>query len=353
MQQCSRVCSEEAVHMTTAADFNQTWGVYGHDWAVDQLRRSLLHDRIRHAYLVLGAEGVGKETLARGLAMALNCLEDDGSRRPCGVCRICRQIQSGNHADVLYSQVDATSGLLRIEELRTMTGRIALKPYDARFRIAIFRDFDRAQARAQDALLKTLEEPPPHAVLVLLAQAQESILPTIISRSQLIHLRPVRFDTLKAALMAHAGIDAELAALLAGLSGGRMGWALQALEDGKILEARSEALTLLESLLGKNRAGRFATAEELAKEKLSLTSLLELWQSYWRDLLHMCGGSGLPPVNVDHAAALARLASMITLDDALRALRATQTLLQALSTNANARLAMEIMFLDYPGLEHA
>ena len=327
-----------------------TWGVYGHEWAVEQLRRSIANERVRHAYLILGAESVGKETLARAFAMTLNCLNDDAAERPCGECRVCKQIMSGNHADVMYSQNDPNTGALKIEEVRSLASKTALKPFDARYRVAIFRDFDHAQARAQDALLKTLEEPPPHALLILLAQSPEPVLPTITSRSQTLLLRPVLTHVIQQALVEKYHADEGQAALLAGLSGGRIGWAIRALEDESLLEQRSSALDVLEQALGKNRAGRFALAEELAKDKLALPPLLELWQSYWRDTLHLAAGSEVAIANHDRADKLRRLAGMITQEDAVAALTATQTLMKTLDSNANVRLALEVMFLDYPGL---
>lgn len=328
----------------------QHWRVYGHDWAVEQFQRSLIHQRIRHAYLIVGAESVGKETLARTFAMALNCLHDDVLQRPCFECRICRQILSGNHADVLYSQSDPNSGILRIEEVRLMTGRIALKPFDARYRVAIFRDFDNAQPRAQDALLKTLEEPPPHAVLVLLARSQEPILSTITSRSQMIHLRPANAHDIHHTLTSIYAADDVHAELLARLSGGRVGWAIRSLEDEAALEQRSAALDLLEDILSKSRVGRFALAEDLSKDKLALIPLLELWQSYWRDLLLLVTDCGVDLMHTDRTAHLSRLAAQVSEAETLTALRATQTLLSTLKTNANVRLALEVMLLDYPGL---
>ncbi|MFW5692320.1 MAG: DNA polymerase III subunit delta', partial [Chloroflexota bacterium] len=125
------------------------WPVYGHDWAVDYLRRGMANTRVRHAYLITGTSGLGKDTLAHAFAMALNCTEPDESLRPCGVCSACKRTRSGNHPDILYTETDANTGALKIEAIRAVTSRIAMKPYDARYRIAIMRDFDRAQPRAQ------------------------------------------------------------------------------------------------------------------------------------------------------------------------------------------------------------
>lgn len=328
------------------------WPVYGHDWAVEHLRKALANNRVRHAYLITGTEAIGKETLARSFAMALNCTHEDESARPCGVCRSCKVIASGNHPDILYSELDSGTGALKIEEIRSVAGRIALKPYEARYRIAIFRDFDHARPQAQDALLKTLEEPPPQALLILLAPSTESLLPTINSRSQVITLRPVAAEAIRQALIQHRSASFEQADLLARLSGGRIGWAIRALEDVSILEQRATALDLLEQAVGMNRAQRFDMAENLSKDKLALHPLLELWQTWWRDAVLLCQGSNNEPANLDRQAALEQVANQISLEEARTALQATRTLLGNLGVNLNLRLALEVMFLDYPGLTH-
>jgi DNA polymerase-3 subunit delta' len=326
------------------------WPVYGHDWAVEHLRKSISHSRIRHAYLIVGSESIGKETLARALAMTLNCTHADEEARPCGQCSTCKRIASGNHPDIIYSELDGTSGALKIEEIRNVTSKIALKPYEARYRIAILRDFDHARPQAQDALLKTLEEPPPQALMILLAPSTESVLPTIASRSQVIHLRPLPTSVVHDVLVNEKQVPEEQADLLARLSGGRMGWVMQALTEPSMLEQRTEALNLLENLIPMNRAKRFEIAEGLSKDKLALYPLLELWQSYWRDVLLLCQGIGGNPANIDRQATLQQIASSTSADEALTALQATRTLLSSLATNLNLRLAIEVMFLDYPGL---
>ena len=155
------------------------------------------------------------------------------------------------------------------------------------------------------------------------------------------------------ALIQHKGASPEQAELLAGLSGGRIGWAIRALEDPSILEQRDHALTLLENLLDVTRAKRFEVADDLSKDKLALYPLLELWQSYWRDVVLMCENAPVPPANRDRGEAIERLSARLTADEALAALEATRTMLKMLSLNVNLRLALEVMFLDYPGLRKA
>lgn len=340
------------------------WNIIGHDWAVDHLRKSMEYRRVRHAYLILGAESVGKETLARAFAMALNCENPDPARRPCGVCSACLRIARGSHPDIVYAQHDPTTGALRIEEIRLVAGKLALKPFEARYRIAIFRDFDLARPQAQDALLKTLEEPSPAALLFLLAkstdsnlpstssgitQIPEAILPTITSRSQMLRLRPVPAAVIAAALIEQFGADEAQAALIAHVAGGRVGWAIRALADPELLEQRSAALDLLEHILAQPLTGRFKESEGLGKDRLALYPLLALWQTYWRDLLLLTEGAEVPLTNLDRADHLHALAQHCTPDEAFAALNATRSALHTLmTTNAQARLALDVMLLAYP-----
>lgn len=329
---------------------NHHWPVYGHDWAVEHLHKGIRNDRVRHAYLIIGTDSVGKMTLAQAFAMTLNCTHEDEAMRPCGGCRSCKLVQSGNHPDMLYSETDPNSGQLRIDAIRAITGRIAMKPYEARHRIAIFADFDHAQPRAQDALLKTLEEPPEYAVLILLAESLETVLPTITSRSQIIHLRPVPAEVIQDLLMTRFNCEEEQAELISRLSGGRIGWAIEAVQNPEILNQRQEALDLLEDVLKMNRSARFTLANQLGRDKQALVQLLELWQTYWRDVLLLAEKSLVKPCNVNHMSEMRQMVRLITPEDARTALRATQSLIQNLNYNLNTRLALEVMFLDYPGL---
>lgn len=326
------------------------WPVYGHDWAVEHLRRSMAHGRVRHAYLITGPDSVGKTTLATAFAMAVNCTHADETARPCGVCRSCRLIASGNHPDMVYSELDAGTGALKIEAVRSVTRALAMKPFEARYRVALLLDFDRAQPRTQDALLKTLEEPPPTALLIVVARSTGSLLPTITSRSQILPLRPVPLAETRAILAARFEAAPDRADLLARLSGGRLGWALDALRDPAVLAGRDEALDLLESLVEMNRARRFAAAESLSKDKQALGFVLELWQTYWRDVLLLIHDRRREPVNIDRQVGLQKLAIRFSADEALDALCATRTLLANLAYNLNLRLAVEAMLLAYPGL---
>ncbi|HEX2623593.1 MAG TPA: DNA polymerase III subunit, partial [Phototrophicaceae bacterium] len=326
------------------------WKVYGHDWAVDYLRKGIVHNRVRQAYLISGTPNIGKTRFAHAFAMALNCSHEDVNLRPCGECRSCKLVISGNHPDMVYSELDPNTGALKIEALRDVMRRLTLKPYEGRHRVAIISDFDRARGQAQDAILKTLEEPPPYAVILLLASSTEQTLSTITSRCQVVYLRPAATDVIRDTLINQYGAEAEHAILLARLSSGRIGWAIEALQDDAVLTQRETALNLLEEVIAMNRTARFDLAGDLSKDKNALPQLLELWQTYWRDLMLHAAGSPVKPANSDRLTHIERLMYKLNTEDAFQALKATQTLLSQLATNTNLRLALEVMMLGYPGL---
>jgi DNA polymerase-3 subunit delta' len=162
-------------------------------------------------------------------------------------------------------------------------------------------------------------------------------------------LRPAPVTAIEQALLAR-GAQPEAARLIAHLAGGRVGWALSTLEQPERLEQRTAALDLLDDLLSMDRAGRFRLSDDLGKDKLALIPLLELWLTYWRDLMLIASGAGIEVANIDRIAQLHQLAERISLQEAQQALRATQNLLETLHTNANVRLALDVLMLDYPGL---
>lgn len=340
--------------MTTPPAPPTNWMLYGHRWAVDFVRQSMAHGRTRHAYLITGTPQIGKSRLAHLFAMALNCESDEIAARPCFACPSCKRLVSGNHPDLIYAENDPRSGAIKIASVREVIRLLALKPFASRYRVALFYDFDFALGPAQDALLKTLEEPPPSAVLIIVARAPQNLLSTITSRCQQIPLRPLPTEEVHAALLAE-GADEAQADLLARLSSGRIGWALSALHQPELLQKRSENLDMLREIVEGSRALRFEKAQELdtlaGKEKLVLREILETWQTYWRDLLLLALRSPIKPCNVDRLVELQQLVQRIRPEEAEQALRATRTMIEeVLPTNASPRLALEVLFLDYPGL---
>ena len=296
---------------------------------------------------------LGKRTVALAVARALKCEEDHVRGRHCGRCRACRDISLSGDPDLILAAGD-DGAPLKIDAIRDVSRLLALKPYAARYRIAIFEDFDLVAPLAQDALLKTLEEPSARAILIVLANAAERVLPTIRSRAQAIPLRPAPLELVENALV-ERGCEPKHAQLIAQLSGGRIGWALNALQDDAHLAFRRETLDTLRGILDGGRLWRIKTADTMSQrvgnDKAAARAILEIWLTYWRDVLLQSHGCPVQPCNSDRADEIQALALGIAPKRAYDALAATRRTIEALSTNANIRLALDALLLDYPGLE--
>lgn len=322
-----------------------TFPVIGHDWAVAQLQRAFTNGRARHAFLLQGPASIGKTTLARSIAMALNCTNEP---KPCGECRACRLIASNGHPDIAIVEAERVGGTLKIDQIRELQRKLSLRPYEGRYRVAILRRFQEAQAAAQNAILKTLEEPAGNVVLILTAEEPSAILPTIHSRCQIFNLRPLSIASTIDALERSWGLAHDKASVLAHLSGGRIGWAVRSLEDEKELEFRQNAIDLLEQSLTSTRVQRFQLIEGLKLDKSRTLDLLDFWQTYWRDVMLLAAGSSAALTNVDREASMITVAQHVGQDEAQHALQATRTALIQLSGNANSRLCLEVLMLNYP-----
>lgn len=324
----------------------------GHDWALDLLRGAILHNRVGHAYLFSGPEQIGKTTLARHFAMALNCQAPDRAARPCGECRPCRLIAEDRHPDVRLVEAEVSGRgkrTLKIEEIRHLQRDLNLAAYEARHKIAILPHFDAATPGAANAFLKTLEEPPRNVVLLLTAAEADALLPTISSRCRIVALRPLSVTEIWEALASRWRIQEDEARRLAHLADGRMGWAIQAAQDDELLQAREQHLSLLDEALPARRVGRFALADALAKDADVLPHILRTWLTWWRDLLLLSWGNGDGPlVNVDRRDSLVALSRSWEPQAILKALQKTKEAIWQLQHNANTRLVMENLLLVYP-----
>lgn len=354
--------------------------IIGHQWAVDALRSAIEHDRVGHAYLITGPAQVGKGTLARTFAQALNCTAEPPDDRPCGNCRSCRLIVAGRHPDVKIVTGE-TSGrgkaTIKIDQIRELQAELSLTAAEARYKVAILDRFDRATTGASNAFLKTLEEPPGNTVLILTASdvstfvpaaiaqrtgpqgvasslwdVSDIVLPTITSRCRTIGLRPLPIRLIETSLVERWDVEPKQARTLAHLADGRIGLAITLAQTPSLLEERAAQLELLFETFGETRVHRFATAERLARTSEELPELLQLWLSFWRDLILVAiSGDGSDAVsNIGQVERLTAYAQVWPAETILDSLRHTEEALWQLERNANTRLVLENLLLNYPQL---
>ncbi len=338
----------------------------GHADAIALLRRSLEHGRVSHAYLITGARGLGRRTLALELAKALNCLAAPADR-PCGTCRQCRLIDRGVHPDVrlVKRAPDRKSILLRApsggtaprdfsDNVEFIQSDAQLRPADGRKKVYVIVNAEDLQPEAANRLLKTLEEPTSYVHFALTATDRGAVLPTIVSRCQEIPLRPVPRDEMETALVDRGILDRARARSLAALAGGRPGWAIAAAQDAGVFEVHQADVRDLSDALGARRLDRLVLARSLAERWSSqpdgVRTTLRTWLAWWRNVL-------LTQIGLDDrvgyasdadATRIRSAAASISAQDARTALGRVQRALADLDANVNARLTLDLLLLKLP-----
>ena len=325
------------------------WNLIGHEWAVDMLKKHVVNGTTRHAYLFAGPPGLGRRTLALRFAQALNCRTPTGPGIPCGQCRDCKQIEAMQHPDLTIIQAEAEGGTMKVDQIREARRTLSLKPYMAEYRVSLFLRFHEANDSASNALLKTLEEAPSYAVLILTADNPEQLLPTIVSRCEVLRLRPLKVEEVQRALE-DKGFETNQARLIAHISGGRFGYARRLLQSESLLGEREERLNDLQSLIAASRVEKFAYADKLSKDKDSMRHVILIWLSYWRDVMLRAAQAGIPLVNVDRNLEIEDVASRMDLSSAWLIVSGLENTLEKMDKNVNTKLLAEVLLLDLPGL---
>jgi len=315
------------------------WGVIGHGWAVRRLQSAIARAQLAQSHLFVGPPNIGKATLALATARAL--LGRDARARAL--------VDQRRHPDLLWVSPPAEGEAIKVEQVRELLHGLTLAPVEGAYRVAVVDDAHRMTESSKNALLKTLEEPNPAVVIILIAPNSESMLPTIVSRCQVLNLRPLAIQDVEQALLAR-GSAPEQAALIARLSRGRIGWALRAIEDESVLAARATHLDDLRALLAANRTRRFAYAEQLAQaDYAQIVEVLEDWLLLWRDVLRATSQSECL-VNLDQRDWIAALAEALAPAQIAQVVRDISDTLRHLERNANARLALDVLMLKLPHL---
>jgi DNA polymerase-3 subunit delta' len=318
--------------------------IVGHEWAVELLTRGLARDRLSQAYLFVGPPRVGKTTLALYLARALNCLDPD--QAPCGKCAACRRIGQNLHPDVRV--IDDAGNRIKIDQMRELQREMVLSPFEGRWRVYVLCNFQLATLEAANCLLKTLEEPPARVILILTATQSEMLLPTIVSRCQVLSLRGLPITQVQQALCARWGLEPGKAQLLARLSRGCMGWAVAASRDDALMQSREKYFVALEQALREEGRQRMSLGQQLCQNPEALPDVFELWQSWWRDLLLAKSGNASALINVDRRQALEYEAQHCTVNEILSCMRAIDQCAQRVEHNVNPCLALEVLLLELP-----
>lgn len=329
--------------------------IIGQDLAKRVLKRAMAGQRFPHAYIFSGIPGVGKTSMARAFALALNCERRDGVEG-CGECAACRQIKSGNSPN--FNLLVPEGQNIRIHQIRELTRCLSFAPAVGRTRVSVLRNAESMTVEASNAFLKTLEEPPQRNVFILAVAEPLNLLPTILSRCQRIPFHPLPTEAIARVLEGQEGLDPEKASILARASGGSLGWAIT-MTGGSFMDRRREWLSRLAELRGftprevltlalECATGDGRTSSEVPEgERTGALGMLAMWESWYRDLLVWCV-KGAPRLitHADFSSQLKTAAATFTIEALIDSIFYLDSAQRDLRRNRNPALVMEHTLLN-------
>lgn len=305
--------------------------ILGHDEAKRLLQAHLASGEVPGAYLLVGPEGVGKRRLALTMARALNCAA--ATSRPCEECQPCRQIARGTHPDVHLLSPGGASEQIKIEDIRRLLSRVALRPFGARVQVAVLDGAERLTEEAANALLKALEEPSAFTRFLLITSRVSDCLPTIVSRCQLIRCGPLSPDALKRILVDTQGLEPRVADAVARRAGGSVSAAMD-------LAARWAQLAQVAARLAEEPSTTWIAAP-LPETRQDVAQFLDGLMGWLRDVA-VASQDPAWIVHRDHAEALGRQARAMDLDRCLRTVFELLALRESLEQFVSPRLVASL-----------
>lgn len=320
--------------------------ILGHERPIKILRREIENQKVAHSYLFWGNEGIGKKKVAIQFAKVLNCLGVDAKNvDACDRCLPCRKIDQQVHPDV--SLIEPEGQTLKIDQVRQMQKDLSYRPYEGRYRVLIIEAADRMAPYMSNSLLKTIEEPPLHTIIILLANNPRSMLPTILSRCQILRFDPLPISTVSRWLMREKGIEEKDAHILASLSEGSPGKALRIGEEiSQIPRAK-----LLVDLVGLKKipfSEKEQWAQSLPSQREDLLLILEVAKTLLRDLIVVkIIKSETNLIHKDLLADMKNITKDWSLSSLINRFETLHSTILAIKANANTRLSLEAMMLSW------
>ncbi len=265
--------------------------IVGHNKIIEHLKNAIRMDKVSHAYIINGEDNSGKMMLAEAFAMALQC--ETGGSEPCGKCRSCRQAKEHNQPDIIFIGRDEMmenkkTKSISVDEIRTMLNNdIVIKPYSSKYKIYIVDHAEKMNVQAQNALLKTIEEPPAYGVILLLTSNADAFLPTIRSRCILLNIKTVEEELIKKHLMKTYHIPDYKAEICAAFSQGNVGKAIQLASSDSFNEMKKDVISLVKKMEDIEIYELAHTMKNINTYKQHISEYLDLMTLWYRDVLYV------------------------------------------------------------------
>lgn len=318
--------------------------VVGHKDILKYISSAVENNRVSHAYILNGERGSGKKMLANLFAMTLLC--ETGDNEPCGKCHSCKQAESGNHPDIIRVTHEKPNSI-SVDDIRTQVNNtVDIKPYQGPYKVYIIPQADMMTPQAQNAILKTIEEPPSYAVFLLLTENAETLLPTINSRCVMLKLRNIKDTLIKKYLMENLEIPDYKADMCTAFAQGNMGRAIMLANSDHFNEIREEAVQFLKHINEMELNEIVAAVKNISVYKLEITDYLDIIMIWYRDVLLYKATKEIDKVvfkdQLQSIKEQARKSSYEGIELILESLEKAKARLKA---NVNFDLVMELLFL--------
>ncbi|HEU5368391.1 MAG TPA: hypothetical protein VFU69_08010, partial [Ktedonobacterales bacterium] len=295
-----------------------------------------------------GPAQVGKRTLALAFAQAILCTAEQASppHSPCGVCPACLKVQNSSHPDLSIILPDEGKKIVSIENIRAFVRATSLQPQEGQYSIFVLPNAERLMTDSVYTLLKTLEEPAPHTIL-LLTTVDEQLLPrTIASRCQVLPVALVNDREIEMALIQRWDVSPERARKLSILAAGRSGWAINASQHEELEAERTSWFQIIAALCESGPTQRIKMVAKLLRDTEKLDELLSVWLIWWRELLFASEGYQLPTSQENSQRE--RFGRQVQPAEARRVIEHIQEAMRQLEQNANPRMVLETLLLELP-----
>ena len=318
--------------------------ILGNEMVKDHFKRAIENHKISHAYILTGEAGMGRKSIANAFAMTLLC--EKGGSEPCMSCHSCKQVMSGNHPDLIYVTHEKP-GSIGVDDVREqINDTIMIRPYSSYYKIYIVDEAEKMTVQAQNALLKTIEEPPSYAVIILITTNQEAFLPTILSRCVQMKLKPLKDFTIKSYLTQNLHIPEKDADICAAFARGNLGKAIHLASSDEFRELFQKVMVLVKNVGTMDISMLLDCIREMKEQNFDIGEVLDLMQLWYRDVLMFKVTKDMNlMIFKDEYKMINETGEKVDYAGLEAILAAIDTARTRLNANVNMELAMELLLL--------